>query len=243
MLRPISDWTTGPNFPNNDTGMTHQEKRPIRLLIVDDHEIVRVGLRSVLGKFENLEIVGDAGTVATAIAEAARLQPDVVLLDVRLPDGSGFDACREIQKSKPDAKVVFLTSYGDDEVIFKAISAGADGFLLKETEGPELVAAIENVHAGKSILDPTVTRQVLGRLKSSAEPSPQSRLAQLSAQEKRVIALVAQGKTNKEIGLALGLSDKTIKNYLSNAMEKLQMSRRAQAAALFAQYSPPNPET
>lgn len=211
--------------------------KPVRLLIVDDHEVVRVGLRTLLGRFQTIEVVGEAGTAAAALAETQRLAPDVVLLDIRLPDGNGFEVCRQIQKTGTETRVLILTSFADDDVVFQAIAAGADGYLLKEIDGEGLVNAIEKVAAGQSILDPAITRRVMGRVKSMTEPIVTHKLDSLSAQERRVIALVAEGKTNKEIATDMGLSDKTVKNYLSNVLDKLQFTRRSQAAAFFVQHT------
>jgi two-component system response regulator DevR len=208
----------------------------LKVLIVDDHEVVRVGLRTLLSRFPQIEIVGEAGTVTGAISETERLRPDVVLLDVRLTDGSGFTACRQIQKMPDGPGVLILTSFADDDVVFESIAAGADGYLLKEIDADGLVRAIEKVAAGQSILDPAVTGRVMGRMKNLAEPV-QHRINLLSAQERRVLALVAEGKTNKEVGLALGLSEKTIKNYFSNVLDKLELSRRSQAVAYFVQHT------
>lgn len=215
-------------------GMTNKR---IRLQLVDDHEVVRSGLSALLGQHDDLEIVGEAGTVAGALESAERLKPDVVLLDVRLPDGSGFEACRSLHKLTPPVKVIILTAFADDEIVMQAIGSGAEGYLLKEIDEQGLVRAIKEVAEGRSILDPAVTRRVLNRVKDAGGQQPASKLDRLSAQERRVLELVAQGKTNKEIGLAMGLSDKTVKNYLSNLMEKLQMNRRSQAAAFFVQHS------
>lgn len=209
----------------------------IRLQLVDDHEVVRSGLSALLGQHEEFEVVGEAGTVASALETAERLKPDVVLLDVRLPDGSGFEACRSLHKLTPPVKVIILTAFADDEIVMQAIGSGAEGYLLKEIDEQGLVRAIKEVAEGRSILDPAVTRRVMNRVKDGASSPPAGKLDRLSAQERRVLELVAQGKTNKEIGLAMGLSDKTVKNYLSNLMEKLQMSRRSQAAAFFVQHS------
>lgn len=209
----------------------------IRLLLVDDHEVVRAGLGALLSQHAELDVVGEAGTVAGALETASRLKPDVVLLDVRLPDGSGFEACRNLHQLTPPVKVIILTAFADDEIVMQAIGSGAEGYLLKEIDEPGLVRAIKDVAEGLSILDPAVTRRVFNRVKDGTPAQPASKLDRLSAQERRVIELVAQGKTNKEIGLALGLSDKTVKNYLSNLMEKLQLSRRSQAAAFFVQHS------
>jgi two-component system response regulator DevR len=211
--------------------------KPVRLLIVDDHEVVRVGLRTLLGRFPSIEVVGEAGTADAALAQTQHLAPDVVLLDIRLPDGNGFDVCREIQKTATETRVLILTSFADDDVVFQAIAAGADGYLLKEIDAEGLVKAIEKVAAGQSILDPAITRRVMGRVKNLTEPVIKDKLDSLSAQERKVVALVAEGKTNKEIALDLGLSDKTVKNYLSNILDKLQFTRRSQAAAFFVQHS------
>lgn len=208
---------------------------PIRILVVDDHEVVRLGLRTLLAQAAHLEIVGEAGTAAGAVSETERLKPDVVLLDIRLPDASGFDACRQIQRLPGDIRVLILTSVATDETVFEAIAAGADGYLLKEIDSTGLLAAIEKVASGQSILDPAVTGRVISKMRQGAEPEARSRMSLLSAQERRVLALVAEGKTNKEIAVDMGLSDKTVKNYLSNLLDKLHMSRRSQAAAFFVQ--------
>lgn len=217
--------------------MSHSPIKRIRLLLVDDHEVVRVGLKMLLERAPNFEIVGDASTMTAAISEAARLKPDVVLMDVRLPDGSGFEACRRIHAMGFEVRVLFLTSFADDETVFEGIAAGADGYLLKEIDGDRLIRAIENVATGQSVLDPLITKRVLGRVRNLSEPAAKDKLAILSNQEKRVLALVAEGKTNKEIALVLGLSDKTVKNYFSNILDKLKLTRRSQAAAFFVQHT------
>ena len=210
---------------------------PIRILIADDHEVVRLGLRSLLGREKAIEIVGEAATAEEAVAQAERLQPTVVLMDVRLPDRSGIEACREIRAAAPDTRVIMLTSYADDEAVFASILAGASGYLLKQAGGLDLVRAIERVADGQSLLDPGVTEKVLEKVKRLASGQPDE-VTSLSPQEQRVLALVAEGKTNKEIATALGLSDKTVKNYLSNVFDKLHLSRRAEAAAFFARRRP-----
>lgn len=214
--------------------MTAAKPSPrLRLLLVDDSEVVRTGLRTLLGQEPGLEIVGEAGTVATAVAAGDRLRPDVVLLDLRLPDGSGTEACRRLLKSVPATRILVLTSVLDDRTIEDAIRAGAHGYLLKEIDGRGLVQAVRDVAAGKSILDPAVTARVLELAKSGS--TPRSPLEALSPQEKRVLGLIAEGCTNKEVGARLGLSEKTVKNYLSTVFEKLNVSHRAQAAVIYAQ--------
>jgi two-component system, NarL family, response regulator DevR len=209
----------------------------IRVLVVDDHEVVRVGLRTLLNRTETIEVIGEASTPAEAVEKTRSLLPDVVLLDVRLGEESGFDACREIQKLERDVKVLVLTSFADDNVIVEAISAGADGYLLKEVNRDALVDAIQKVASGQSILDPAVTGRVFGKVQSLMQNPGGNKLSLLSAQERKVLALVAEGKTNKEVAAVMGLSDKTIKNYFSNILDKLQMTRRSQAAAYFVQHT------
>lgn len=213
--------------------MNPTETKTIRLLIVDDHQVTRLGLRTLLTACTQFEVVGEAATIAEAIDSAIRHRPDLILLDVRLPDGSGIEVCRRLQKTGLETKILVLTSYTDDELVFDAIAAGADGYLLKEIQGDKLIQAIQDVAAGKSILDPAITRRVMSRVRNPVSPREPNKLDLLSAQERRVVALVAEGKTNKEIGHEMGLSDKTVKNYLSNAMEKLNLTRRSHAAAFF----------
>lgn len=209
----------------------------VRVLIVDDHEVVRVGLRTLLSRVEGIEVVGEASTPQEALEKTRSLEPDLVLLDVRLGEWNGFDACREIQKLERDVKVLVLTSFADDNVIVEAISAGADGYLLKEANRDVLVSSIQKVASGQSILDPAVTGRVFGKVQSLMQNPSGNKLGLLSAQERKVLALVAEGKTNKEIAAVMGLSDKTIKNYFSNILDKLQMTRRSQAAAYFVQHT------
>ena len=210
--------------------------RGIRLMLVDDHEVVRLGLKTLFGQTDNIDVVAEAGSVADAVRIARRHEPDVVLMDVRLPDGTGIDACREILSSHPRIRVLFLTSHSDDEAVVSTILAGAAGYLLKEIDSQGLIKAIETVHAGQSILDPKVTRSVLQRMSVLTGKTAAVRPVgsnDLSPQERRILALVVEGRTNKEIAKALDLSDKTVKNYLSNAFQKLHIRRRSQAAALF----------
>ena len=205
----------------------------IRILIVDDSEMVRTGLRTLLGTEPAFEIAGEAANVAAGIEASARLKPDVVLLDIRLPDGSGIEACRQILKRSPDSRVLIVTSVIDETIVDDAIRAGAHGYLLKEIDGRGLVNAVRDVAAGKSILDPAITARVLDLFKSAG--SGRDPLAVLSPQEKRVLALIAEGNTNREVGAKLDLSEKTVKNYLSTIFEKLHVTRRAEAAVIYAQ--------
>jgi two-component system response regulator DevR len=211
---------------------------PISILIVDDSELVRTGLRTLLGNLTQagrFNVVGEAESVASAIAETNRLRPSVVLLDIRLPDGSGLEACREILAIHPETKVLVLTSVIDDGLIYEALSKGAHGYLLKEIDAQGLFRAIVDVAAGRFILDPTLTTRVLNLVRAGTPKVEPDKLASLSAQERRVLALVAEGQTNREIAGQMGLSDKTVKNYLSNIFEKLQITRRSQAAVLYSE--------
>ena len=181
-------------------------------------------------------MVAEAGTVAEAIAAARRFQPDLVLMDVRLPDGSGVEACRAIREELPATRVVMLTSYPDEEAVLAAILAGASGYLLKEIRGRDLVAALEAVGRGDSLLDPAVTERVLERVRRMAAGDAQDELAELTSQERKILMLVAEGKTNREIAAEVFLSDKTVKNYVSSILSKLNLQRRAQAAAFVAKH-------
>jgi two-component system response regulator DevR len=204
----------------------------IRVLLVDDSEMVRTGLRTLLAGEATLAVVGEAATVADGIAAGLRLAPDVVLLDIRLPDGSGIDACREILKGSPETRVLMVTSMIDDAVVDDAIRAGAHGYLLKEIDGRGLVNAIRDVAAGRSILDPAVTARVI-QLVKSAVPG-RDPLAVLSPQERNILGLIAEGHTNKEVGVKLEISEKTVRNHISVIFEKLHVTRRAEAAAIYA---------
>jgi DNA-binding NarL/FixJ family response regulator len=214
---------------------------PLRLLVVDDHEVVRQGLVSLLNRRAGFEVVAQAGSVAEAIAQAARHQPDLVIMDVRLPDGSGIEACREIRAARPETRVVMLTSYPDEEAVLSAIIAGASGYLLKQIRGRDLVSGLEAVGRGDSLLDPAVTEKVLERVRRLASGDASDELAELTAQERKILQLVAEGKTNKEIATDVFLSDKTVKNYVSSILSKLNLQRRTQAAAFVArrQFMPP----
>ena len=208
----------------------------LRLLVVDDHEVVRQGLVALLGRREGFQVVAEAGTVAEAIDAARRFEPDIVVMDVRLPDGSGVEACREIRSEFPGTRVVMLTSYPDEEAVLSAIVAGASGYLLKQVRARDLITALETVGRGGSLLDPAVTEKVLERIRRIATGGQSDELAALTAQERRILLLVAEGKTNKEIASEIFLSDKTVKNYVSSILSKLNLERRAQAAAFVAKH-------
>ncbi len=219
------------------TDSTH----PLRLLVVDDHEIVRQGLVALLDRRDGFQVVAEAGTAAEAVDQARRFEPDLVVMDVRLPDGSGIEACREIRAERPATRVVMLTSYPDEEAVLSAIVAGASGYLLKQIRARDLVAALETVARGESLLDPAVTERVLERVRRIATGGYTDELAQLTAQEQKILALVAEGKTNKEIAAEVFLSDKTVKNYVSSILSKLNLERRAQAAAFVAKHRQDHP--
>ena len=224
--------------------MTEQtEPRPLRLLVVDDHEVVRQGLVALIDRREKFQVVAEAGTVEEALDAARRFQPDLVIMDVRLPDGSGIEACREIRAELPATRVVMLTSYPDEEAVLSAIIAGASGYLLKQIRARDLVSALEAVGRGESLLDPAVTEKVLERVRRIASGTYTDELAQLTAQEQKILQLVAEGKTNKEIAQEVFLSDKTVKNYVSSILSKLNLQRRAQAAAFVAKHRLPGSGT
>jgi DNA-binding NarL/FixJ family response regulator len=206
----------------------------VSVLLVDDHEVVRMGLRTLLDKRENLAVVNEAGSVAEAVNAARKSRPDVIVMDIRLPDGNGVEACREILGELPDTKVIMLTSYADDEAVYGSIMAGASGYLLKQTRGQNLADAIERVARGESLLDPSVTEKVLARMRALASGEGDE-LAALSDQERKILGLIAEGKTNKEIAEDVFLSDKTVKNYVSSILSKLNLRRRSEAAAFIAE--------
>ena len=211
-------------------------ERPLRLLLVDDHEVVREGLAALLARRPAFQVVAQAGTVAEALAASRRFRPDLVIMDVRLPDGTGIEACRDIRADMPETRVVMLTSYPDEDAVLAAILAGASGYLLKEIRGRDLVAALESVGRGDSLLDPAVTERVLERVRRVAAGEMADELASLTSQERKILFLVADGKTNKEIAAEVFLSDKTVKNYVSSILSKLDLQRRAQAAAFVAKH-------
>ena len=205
----------------------------MNILIVDDHEIVRQGLRTLLSRQPDFQIVGEAGSVAEAIKEASATSPDVVLMDLRLPDGSGIEACRDIRSLNPDTKIIMLTSYSEDKAVLDSIMAGASAYLLKQIDSRALISALEHVHQGESLLDSAVTRSVMEKVRHSISHPQGSGDSVVSAREEQVLALIAEGNTNREIAEKLYLSEKTIKNYVSGILDKLNMSRRAEAAAYY----------
>jgi two-component system, NarL family, response regulator DevR len=212
------------------------EGQPTRIMIVDDHEVVREGLRTLLAKQKGMTVVGEAASVKEATELAARARPDVVIMDVRLPDGSGIEACRTIRETRPQTGVIMLTSYADDDALFAAIIAGAAGYLLKDAKSSQVLEAVSAVAQGRSLLDPTVTGKVLERVRKGPEQDPG--LASLTDQERKVLEHVAEGKTNREIGEIMFLSEKTVKNYVSRILDKLGLARRAEAAAYMAKRRP-----
>ena len=201
--------------------------------MVDDHDIVRKGLNMVVSRQPDLDVVGEAGTAAEAVEKAEKLTPDVVVMDIRLPDATGIEACRDIRSQNSDIKVLMLTSYSDEEAVMGSIMAGASGYLLKEIRSQEIVDAIRRVGAGQSLLDPAVTAAVLERVRLGKEED--QRWVHLTEQERHILELIAEGKTNREIAEVVSLSDKTVKNYVSNILAKLEVSRRSQAAAYVAE--------
>lgn len=208
---------------------------PIRVLLVDDHHIVRIGLRAVLAEDARIRVVGEASTASAALTEAVRLKPSVVLLDLRLPDRSGLEVCRQLKQHTPCPSVLCLTSFADDHTILAAIEAGADGYLLKEVDGPNVGDAIVTIARGGSVMDPQVTRRMLGVVRGNDGGLKEIRqkIARLSPQETRVLATVARGKTNKEVADILNLGEGTARNYLATVFQKLEVSRRAEAVALW----------
>ena len=204
-----------------------------RLMLVDDHEVVRLGLREVFQRSSSIKVIGECDTSARAVTEALSLRPDIVLMDLRLPDGSGVEACREIRMTCPDIRVIFLTSFRDDEAVLSTIFAGANGFLMKTIDSRSLIDAVERVAKGQSIMDPALIGSLLARLGTQAKVPTCDTLHALSPQEQRILPLIADGKTNKEIATAMGLAEMTVKSYLQNIYQKLKISRRTQAAAWF----------
>jgi two-component system, NarL family, response regulator DevR len=213
------------------------KQMPLRVMLVDDHEIVRDGIRAVLEAQDDIVVTTEASSVVEAIDEAARTRPDVIVMDVRLTDGSGIEATREIRANRPATKVLMLTSFADDEALFASIMAGASGYVLKQVRSDDLLRAIRSVGAGDSLLDPSVTTAVLERLRKGKHLLNDEKLARLSPQEERILRAIADGRTNREIGEELHLAEKTVKNYVSSILSKLEVARRAEAAAYLARHT------
>ena len=206
----------------------------IRVFLLDDHEVVRRGLRELLESEEDLEVVGEAGSAEEAYARIPATAPNVAVLDIRLPDGDGIEVCRDIRSRHPEIACIMLTSFSDDEAVYAAIMAGASGYLLKQVRGNDLVKGIRRVGAGDSLLDPSVTSRVLERLRHRDDADE---LASLTEQERKILGYIAEGLTNRQIGERMFLAEKTVKNYVSNVLAKLGMSRRTEAAAYAARLS------
>jgi DNA-binding NarL/FixJ family response regulator len=204
----------------------------IRVFLLDDHEIVRRGVRELLEAEDDIEVVGEAGTAAEALARVPATHPDVAVLDVRLPDGDGVSVCRELRSNAPDLQCLMLTSFADDEALFDAILAGAAGYVLKQIRGTDLVGAVRTVAAGGSLLDPRAAAAVMERMRSPKTTDP---LAALTEQERRILDLIGEGLTNRQIGERMFLAEKTVKNYVSNLLAKLGLQRRTQVAVLAAE--------
>jgi len=203
---------------------------PIRVFLLDDHEVVRQGLRALLESSGDIVVVGESGLAQEAAARIPALRPDVAVLDARLPDGSGIEVCRVVRSVDPSIKALILTSYDDDEALFAAIMAGAAGYVLKEITGQDLIGAVHQVAAGNSLIDPTLTARVLERVRNGPGTAPE--LAALTEQELKLLALIAEGLTNRQIGERMFLAEKTVKNYVSSILAKLGLERRTQAAVL-----------
>jgi DNA-binding NarL/FixJ family response regulator len=218
--------------PANGSASGDEARKPIAVFLLDDHEVVRRGVRDLLEAEPDIEVVGEAGTAASALARIPALRPDVAVLDVRLPDGDGVSVCREIRSKMPEVACLMLTSFGDDEALFDAIMAGAAGYVLKQIRGTDLIGAVRTVASGQSMLDPRVAGQLMTRLRDqSARRDP---LPGLSGQERRILELIGEGLTNRQIGERMFLAEKTVKNYVSTLFAKLGMKRRTQAAAYAA---------
>lgn len=207
------------------------DMRRQRIMIVDDHEVVRLGLKALMERHPDMEVIAEATTAAEAVEKAIHFQPDVVVLDIRLGGSSGIDACREITAQLTDTKVIMLTSYAEDDMLFAAIRAGAAGYVLKQAGGQDLIRAIETVGQGNSLLDPVLTERVFAEVRRAARQQEANAFAELTEQERRVLSLVADGKTNREIAQELHLGEGTVRNYVSNILSKLGVSNRAEAAA------------
>lgn len=208
----------------------------LRILLVDDHEVVRVGVRALIERQPQMEVIGEASTVREAVNQAKQVAPDVVVLDVRLPGGSGLEACRQIKAHRPETKIIMLTSFPDDEVLFDAIASGADGYVLKEIGSDELIRALERIGRGESLLDPALVGRIFAKVREVRRKERAHAFANLTEQEMQILSLLTEGQTNREIGAALHLSEKTVRNYVSQILSKLDLNSRAQAAAYAARH-------
>jgi DNA-binding NarL/FixJ family response regulator len=208
-----------------------------RILLVDDHEVVRLGLRALLERHHQFDVVAEASTARESLEKVKQYSPDVVVMDIRLPGGSGIEACAEITENYPDSKVIMLTSYAEDEMLFSAIRAGAAGYVLKQIGGDDLVKAIEAVGRGEALLDPAVTQRIFQEVRKAAKEEEASAFSALTQQEKHVLVLVSEGKTNREIAKALFLGEGTVRNYVSSILSKLGVSNRAEAAAYAVEHN------
>ena len=216
------------------------EPDSIRIFLLDDHEVVRRGVRELLESEDDMQVVGEAGTAELALARIPPTRPQVAILDVRLPDGNGVEVCREIRSQHPEIACIMLTSFSDDEALYQAVVAGASGYLLKQIRGNDIVDAVRRVASGKSLLDPTLTDRVHEQMRR--EPEQDERLGRLTNQERRILVLISEGLTNRQIGESMHLAEKTVKNYVSNLLAKLGMERRTQAAVFAARLdAPPEP--
>jgi two-component system, NarL family, response regulator DevR len=208
-----------------------------RILLVDDHEVVRLGLKSLLERHPQFDIIGEAASAREALEQVANNHPDVVVMDIRLPGTSGIEACEEITSRFPETRVLMLTSYAEDEMLFSAIRAGASGYVLKQIGGDELVRALEAVARGEALLDPAVTQRVFQEVRRAVKEEEASAFVHLSQQEKHVLLLVSEGRTNREIAKALFLGEGTVRNYVSSILSKLGVSNRAEAAAYAVEHN------
>ncbi len=212
-------------------------KKHLRIIIVDDHEVVRLGLRALLDRHPNFSVVDEAGSAREAVQKVLQHRPEIVVMDIRLPGGNGIEACREIVAQSPETKVIMLTSFAEDDMLFEAIAAGAAGYVLKQIGGDDLVRAIESVGRGEALLDPVLTQRVFARVREAQRKDEQSAFSQLTDQEMRVLGLVSEGKTNREIAQALFLGEGTVRNYVSSILSKLSLTNRAEAAAYAVQHN------
>jgi len=209
----------------------------LKILLVDDHEVVRLGIKALLSNYPEFEVVTEAGNADEAITKAQEYEPDVIIMDIRLPGKSGIDATREIIEELPDTKVIMLTSFAEDELLFDAINAGAYGYILKQIGSDDLINALSAIGRGEALLDPALTQKVFKRVREASRKATDEAFATLSDQELRILALISEGKTNKQIAADIFLSEKTVRNYVSSILSKLNLSTRSEAAAYAVKHS------